>query len=179
MGKDLVKKSVVDSQTGEVIMENSFFYYDGFNEKGFKYRYRADKITVFFDCIPTTLSDNAFLLLYMLAELANEDNMLVYRVTRKSKFSSIIYKPLYKDDIRKRLRFKFGINKFNQAWIELKKHCIKEIQYHEIKAWAINPAIICRCKQVPPWLYDEFSQYLNPYMTNISIKKMQDLLKFD
>lgn len=179
MGKDLIKKTVVDSNTGEVIMENSFFYYDGFNEKGFKYRYRADKITVFYDSIPTTLSDNAFLLLYMMAEIANEDNVLVYRVTRKSRFSSIIYKPLSKDEIKSRLRFKFGINKFNNAWRELKKHCIKEVRYHEYLVWAINPAIICRCKQVPPWLYEEFSQYLNPHMTNISIKKMQDLLKYN
>lgn len=177
MGKDLLRKTVIDPGTGEVILEQSFFYYDGFNDKGFKYRYRADKITVFFDALPSDLSENAFLLLYMLAEMANPDNVLVYRVSRKSKFSSIIYKPLSKDDIREKLRFKMGINRFNNAWMELKKHCIKEIKYYDYKVWAINPAFICKCKQVPPWLYEEFATYLSPYMTNISLKKMNDLLK--
>ena len=178
MGKNIIKKSIIDPNTGEIIKENNFLSFDGFNEKGYKYRYRSESINIFFDSIPSTLSKEAFLLLYMLAEIANEDNVLVYRVTRKSKFSTIIYKPLDKDGIMKMLKWKYGQNKFDKYWNELKKHCIKKIRYHEYLVWAINPAIISRCKYIPAWLYDEFSIYMNPYLPKMAIKKYQDLLKF-
>ena len=178
MGKNIVKKSIIDSDTGELIKENTFMYYDGFNDKGYKYRYRANSIKIFSDSIPSTLSESAFLLLYMLTELANEDNVLVHRVTRKSKFSNVIYKPMDKEHIMNNLRYKYGKNKFDKCWNELKKHCIKKIRYHEYLVWAINPAVFSRCRQVPPWLYDEFKIYMNPHLSNLAIKKYQDLLKY-
>lgn len=179
MGENIVKKTLIDSKTGEVLKEKSFFSYDGFNDKGYKYRYRSDHIRYYFDAVPSTLSKEALLLLFMIAELANDENVLVYRVTRKSKFSTIIYKPMDKEEILLRLKYKYGQNKFDRCWNELRKHCIKRIKYNNVWAWAINPAIISRCKQVPPWLYDEFSTYMNPYLTPLAIKKYQDLLKFD
>lgn len=177
MGNDLIRTTRIDPETGEIINQKSFFYYDGFNEKGYKYRNKAVKVTVFPDCIPTTLSKEAFLLLYMITEIANDENVLVYRITRKSKFSTIIYKPMDKLDVMERIRFKYGKNKFDKYWNELKKHCIKKVQYHECNAWVINPAIINKCRQIPPWLYDEFDIYLNPYIPKTAIKKYQSLLK--
>ena len=180
MGKDIVRNAVIDPNTGEVISEKTYIHYDGFNDKGYKYRFRTEgTIKVYPDSIPVTLSEGAFSLLYMLAEMANLDNVLVYRIERKSKFSTIIYKPLDKDDIRGKLRWKWGIVKFDKYWKELRKHCIKQVRYHQYLVWAINPAVISKCPQIPPWLYDEFSLYLNPYMSKRAIKKMQNLLKFD
>lgn len=178
MGNNIIKKTTIDGETGEILHQSNFFYYDGFNTKGYKYRYRADYIRYYFDAVPSTLSAQAFLLLMMMAELCNNENVLVYRVTRKSKFSSIIYKPMRKEDIAKRLRYKYGINKFERYWKELKKHCIKQVKYYNTTAWAINPSIISRCKEIPPWLYDEFKEYLNPYLTKNAINKFQRLLKF-
>ena len=176
-GKNLVRNTIIDPNTGEILKEKAFVHYDGFNDKGYKYRYRTHgSIVVYPDTIPVTLSEKAFRLLYMLAEIANEDNVLVYRVKIKSRFSDIIYKPLDKDQVRERLRWKIGENAFDKYWKELKKHCIKRVQYHEYLAWALNPAIINKCPQIPPWLYAEFSEYLNPYMTKLSIKKMQNML---
>ncbi len=100
----------------------------------------------------------------------NEDNVLVTRVPRKSKFSSIIYKPMDKDEIRERTRFRYGKNKFDKAWSELNKHCLKKIQYYNYQAWAVNPSIIIKCKYVPFWLYDEFKSYMNPFLTATTIK---------
>lgn len=178
MGHTLVKKTIIDPDTGEVLKNDAFFYYDGFTDKGYRYRNKQDnKITFFPDTIPTTLSEKAFLLLCMLVEIANEDNMLVYRVERKSKFSSIIYKPLDKSDIAKRLRWKWGINKFDKYWNELKKHCIKKVRYYDYIAWAINPAIINRCKAIPAWLYEEFAVYMNPHLTKNAILKYQNMIK--
>lgn len=176
MGKDIIKKTMVDGDTGEVLREYAFFSYDGFNDKGYKYRYRANKIQYFFDTVPTDLSKDAFLLLIMLAEIANEDNMLVYKLKRKSKFSNILYKPMQRDEMIKAVRYKLGENKFDQCFRELKKHCIKKIKYHEYLTWAINPAYICKCKQVPPWLFEEFRSYLTPYMSKTAIRKMEALL---
>lgn len=178
MSKNILKKTIIDPETGELIKESSYVYFDGFNGKGYKYRSKYDgTIQVFPDTVPTTLSEGGFILLYMLAEIANEDNMLVYRVQRKSKFSTIIYKPLDKEEIKQRLRWKWGINKFDKYWNELKKHCIKKIRYHEYMCWAINPAVINKCKYVPDWLYDEFSIYMNPYLSKYAINKYQNLLK--
>lgn len=178
MGKDIARTTIIDPYTGEIIREKTFVHYDGFNEKGYKYRYRSGgTIKVYPDSIPGSLSEKAFILLYMLAELANEDNVLVYRVDRKSRFSSIVYKALDKESIREKLHWKWGINKFDKAWLELRKHCIKKIRYHQYLVWAINPAVVSKCSQIPPWLYDEFAIYLNPYMSKMAIKKMQNRLK--
>lgn len=176
MGKYINKKMTIDSETGEIIKTVNWFGYDGFNEKGYNYRKSAQFLRVYYDAIPSNLSEAAFLLLEMIAELANEDNMLVYKVDRKSKFSNIIYKPLDKDDIFDRIRYKYGKNKFDRCWKELTKHCIKKIQYTTCKAWAINPAIISKCKRVPYWLYEEFKEYMNPYLSAFAIKKFHDIL---
>lgn len=177
MGKDIKKQVLVDGETGEVLRESSFFNYDGFNDKGFKYRYRHDYIREYWDSIPSNLSEGAYLLLIMLGEICNDENVLVRRVDRKSKFSSIIYKPLTKEEIRSRLRYKYGENKFDRCWTELKKHCVKLVQYYEYKVWAINPAYVSRCKQVPDWLYDEFKEYMMPHMTKLAVQKFENRLK--
>lgn len=179
MGTDIIKKTRIDGETGEIIKETKFFSYNGFNDRGYKYRYRGDYIRYYFDAVPATLSEGAFLLLIMLTEICNEENVLIYRIKRKSKFSSIIYKPMSKEDIVERIRYKYGINKFEKYWKELRKHCIKQVNYYNIKAWAINPAIFSRCKEIPAWLYDEFKEYLNPYMTNLAINKFQQILKYE
>lgn len=178
MGNNVIKKTIIDGSTGEVLKEKSFFSYDGFNDKGYKYRYRADYIRYYWDAVPAGLSEGAFMLLIMLTEICNDENVLVYRIERKSKFSKIIYKPMDKEEIRKRLRYKYGKNKFDKCWQELKKHCVKQIEYYDTKVWAINPAIFSRCKQIPPWLYDEFKEYLMPYMSNLAINKFQQLIKY-
>lgn len=43
----------------------------------------------------------------MLAEIMNDENMLVYRVKRKSKFRKIVFKPYDKEELRERIRYKF------------------------------------------------------------------------
>ena len=167
------KKVVLDSETGEILKENSWFGYDGFNNKGYKYRNRAVFIKYFFDSIPDNLSEGAWTLLFMIAELMNEDNVLVYRVERKSKFSKILYKPYDKDDIRERVRYKFGINKFDKCWRELTKHCLKRVKYYDYVVWAVNPSIINKCRQIPFWLYEEFKDYIDPHLSSSTLKKMQ------
>lgn len=177
MGNNVVVRTTLDGNTGEVIKEKKFFSFDGFTEKGYKYRYRAGRIQIFPDTIPDSLSGDAFQLLYMLAELANDEGVLVYRVTRKSKFSEIIYKPLYREEIMRRLRWSYGHNKFDKCFRELKKHCIKKVPYYNTTAWCLNPAIVMIGRGViTPFMYDEFKLYLNPYMSRGAIKKMQDLL---
>lgn len=175
MGNYINKKTVIDSETGEIVKEMNWFGYDGFNDKGYKYRRNACFIRYYFDALPNNLSKDALFLLFMIAELMNEENVLVYRVKRKSKFSSIIYKPMTKDDIAERVRFHYGINKFEKCWRELIKHCLKRIEYKDDTfVWAVNPSIISKCKQIPIWLYEEFKDYMNPFLTAITIKKLQD-----
>lgn len=151
----------------------------GFTDKGsYKYRYRnPNNITVYWDALPSGLDDKCFLLLMMLASLADGNNVLSRRVSRKSKFSTIVYKPMDKEDIRDSLKWKFGENKFDKCWTELKKHCIKQIKYYDDRLfWVINPAFVNRCRSVPYWLYKEFSVYMNPYMTKLAINKMHDII---
>lgn len=174
MGQLINKKTVIDSETGEIVKQKSWYAYDGFNEKGYKYRRKADFIRFYFDSIPDNLSESALLLLIMLAEICNEENVLIKRVKRKSKFSNIIYKPMDKEDIMERIRFKYGLNKFDRCWKELCKHCIKRIQYHDYLVWAINPSVVSRCKQIPIWLYEEFQETLNPHLSAITLKKFQE-----
>lgn len=174
MGQYINRKTIIDSETGEIMKENNWIGYDGFNEKGYKYRHRATHIKYFFDSIPDNLSEAAWTLLLMIAELMNEDNVLVYRVERKSKFSSIVYKPYDKDEIRKRTRYKYGENKFDKCWKELTKNCLKRIEYYDYVVWAVNPAVINKCKQVPFWLYNDFKEFMNPHLSATTIKKLQN-----
>lgn len=173
MGKYINKSTMIDEDTGEIVRENSWFGYDGFTDKGYKYRNRQVHIKYFFDSLPNNLSEGAWTLLQMIAEIMTEDNVLVYRVKRKSKFSSIIYKPYDKEEIRKRTRYIYGINKFNKCWGELTKHCLKQVRYYNYLVWAVNPAVINKCRTIPFWLCDEFKEYMYPYMTAASIKKLQ------
>lgn len=176
MGRYINKKMVVDEETGELIKQVNWYGYDGFNEKGYRYRKSADYIRYYFDTIPQDLSESSFYLLLMLAELANEENALVYRVERKSKFSNIIYRPYDKTELRDKVRCKYGRNKFNECWNELTKHCLKKVQYKSFQAWVINPAMISKCKVLPYWLYDEFEQYINPYLSASAINKFHNKL---
>lgn len=174
MGHYINRKTVIDSETGEIMKENNWIGYDGFSDKGYKYRHRAVHIKYFFDSIPNNLSEAAWLLLIMIAEIMTEDNVLVYRVKRKSKFSSIIYKPYDKEEIRKRTRFIYGQNKFDRCWSELNKHCLKKIRYYDYMVWAVNPAVINKCREIPYWLCDEFKDYMTPHLTATTIKKLQN-----
>lgn len=174
MGKYINKSTMIDEDTGEIVKEKSWFGYDGFSDKGYKYRNRQVHIKYFFDSIPNNLSEEAWTLLMMIAEIMTEDNVLVYKVKRKSKFSSIIYKPYDKEEIRTRTRYIYGMNKFDRCWRELTKHCLKKVRYYDYLVWAVNPAVINKCRIVPFWLCDEFKEYMQPHMTAASIKKMQN-----
>ena len=174
MGNLINKKTIIDAETGEILREKNWIGFDGFNENGFQYRRKSVFIRYYWDTLPDNLSENAMLLLFTIAELMNEENMLVYRIKRKSKFSDVIYKPMEKEDIRQRTRFKFGENRFDKAWSELNKHCLKRIRYHEYLCWAVNPSVLCKCNYVPFWLYEEFKTYMNPHLTATTIKKLDN-----
>lgn len=172
MGRYINRSVMIDPETGEVVKENEWLGYDGFSEKGFKYRNRQVHIKYFFDSMPGNLSEAAWMLLLMIAEIMNEDNVLVYRVERKSKFSTIVYKPYDKEEIRLRTRFVYGINKFDRCWTELNKHCLKKVRYYDYMVWAVNPAIVNKCREIPYWLCDEFKEYMTPHMTPMAVSKM-------
>lgn len=174
MGNYINRQTIIDSETGEILRDKTWLGYDGFNTKGYNYRRRALSIRYFFDALPCNLSKDEFLLLFLVAELANEENVLVYRVDRKSKFSTILYKPMDKEYISEHIRFKYGMNKFDRCWRNLTKHCLKRIKYHDMTVWAINPSVICKCKEVPIWLYEEFQEYMNPFLSASTIKKFQN-----
>lgn len=169
--------TLIDGETGEILKEKTWRQYDGFNAKGYRFRNRALHIKFYFDGLPSNLSKDSFFLLFMIAELMNDNNLLMYKVTRKSKFSSIVYKPMSKEDIRERTRFKYGINKFDTCWKELTKHCLKRIEYYDTTVWAVNPTIFCKCREIPFWLCEEFLNYMTPKMSATAIKKLQDRIK--
>lgn len=74
---------------------------------GYRFRPKTLGLRFFYNAIPQTLSKDAWLLLLMITELMNNENVIVYRVQRKSKFSSILYKPYDKDEIREHVRYRF------------------------------------------------------------------------
>ena len=104
----------------------------------------------------------------------NNDNVLVYKLERKSKFSTITWLPFDKEDIRMRTRYRYGINKFDKCWRELTKKCVKRIKYYNYNVWAVNPSIMIKTKYIPYWLYEEFQDYMNPHLSAITIKKLQN-----
>lgn len=174
MGHYINRKTMIDSETGEVLKESNWIGYDGFSDNGYKYRNRAVHIKYFYDSLPSNLSEGAWVLLFMIAEIMTDENVLVYRVPRKSKFSNNVYRPYDKDEIRARLRYPYGQNKFDKCWRELCKHCLKRVEYYGYLVWAVNPAVINKCKEVPFWLCAEFKSYMTPYLTAATITKLQN-----
>ena len=85
MGKYINKNVIIDPESGEVLKEKFWVGYDGFCEKGYRYRNRALHIRYYFDSLPDNYDSDTLLLLFMIAELMNEENVLVYKVKRKSK----------------------------------------------------------------------------------------------
>ena len=177
MGKIINRKVSIDEETGEIIDEKGWIGYDGFTNKGYQYRRRESCIRYFFDSLPDNLSEASWILLMMIAEIMNEENLLVYRVKRKSKFSTIIYKPYDKDEIAERVRFKYGKNKFDKCWRELCKHCIKRIKYQDFMVWAVNPAVVSRCRTTPYWLCEEFISYMAPHLSAKTLTKLELRIK--
>lgn len=177
MGKFINKNMLIDQESGEVLNEKFWIGYDGFSDKGYRYRAKSVYIRYFFDSLPENYDYESLFLLFMISELMNEENMLVYRVKRKSKFSNIIYKPLDKEEIRQSLRFKYGINKFKRCWSKLTKYALKQIRYHDYICWAVNPAIFSKCKDVPFWLYEEFQDSMNPHLAASTVKKLQNKVR--
>lgn len=174
MGKYINRKTMIDSETGEVLKQSDWIGYDGFSDNGYKYRNRQTHIKYFFDSIPNNLSSGAWTLLFMIAEIMTTDNVLVYRAKRKSKFSNFIYRPYDKEEIRQRLRYPYGENKFDRCWRELNKHCLKRIEYYGYLVWAVNPAVVNKCKEIPFWLCEEFMDYITPHLSATAITKLKN-----
>lgn len=174
MGKYINRTTMIDPETGEVVRENQWIGYDGFSDTGYKYRNKQIHIKYFFDSLPGNISHDSLFLLFMIAEIMTEDNVLVYKIKRKSKFSTIIYKPFDKEEIRLKTRFIYGINKFDRCWRELNKHCIKRVKYYEYYVWAVNPTVINKCKEIPYWLCEEFKDYMTPHLSAATINKLEN-----
>ena len=174
MGNYVNRHTLIDPDTGEILKDQTWLGYDGFTDKGYAYRRRSKFTRYYPDAIPDNLDKNDMLLLFMLAELANDENMLVYKVKRKSKFSNIIYKPMDKEYIQDHLRFHYGDNKFQKSWSHLIRHCVKRFEYRGNFTYGLNPAVISNCQYIPIWLYEEFQEYINPYLSATAIKKFQN-----
>jgi len=177
MGNYINKHTLVDGDTGEILQQKEYINYDGFSENGYAYRPRVSSVKFFSDSLPDNISCEAWTLLMMIAEVMNDDNVLIQRVKRKSKFSDIIYLPLTTDEIRERTRFVYGKNKFFRCWYQLRKHCIKKVKYHDTTCWCVNPAVVMKSKYIPIWLYAEFYQYLDPHISSTSLKKIKAKLE--
>lgn len=177
MSKIVNRKLSIELETGEILNEKNWIGYDGFTKDGYQYRRRSIFIRYYFDAIPENLSESSWQLLLMIAELMNEENLLVYRVERKSKFSTIIYKPYSREEIAERVRYKFGWNKFRRCWQELSKHCLKRVKHKDYVVWAVNPAVISKCRAIPLWLCAEFMSYLEPFLSAKTIQRMQEKIK--
>ena len=177
MGEYINKKVQIDAETGEIMDEKYWLGYDGFSEKGYKYRNRAVHIRYYFDSLPDNYDESTWTLLFLIAELMTEENMLVYRVKRKSKFSNIIYKPMDKEYIKEHIRFKYGRHRFDRCWSVLRKSALKQIRYHQYLCWAVNPSIISKCRDVPYWLYDAFKEYMNPHLSAKAVQKLNRKVK--
>lgn len=75
------------------------------------------------------------------------------------------------------LDINFGINKFDRCWGELNKKCLKYVQYYNTYAWAVNPAIATKSYELPYWLYFEFQDSLNPFLSANTISRLQEKVK--
>lgn len=171
----VIKTSVIDPQTGEVLSDKKYVTWNGWKNDSFKYRSKASFVKMYLD-MEWDLTAPELRLFLMLCKMADTNNLLIIRADKwYTKYFGKKYRPLNKEEILENLPVKMSLNTFNKLWKKLREKYVKKIKVDGESVWAINPAFANKAIYIPLFLYLPFKQWLDPYLSDATIKKFKNL----
>lgn len=168
----IVKTSVVDPQTGEILSDKRFVSWSGWKNNAYKYRIKSSPVKFYMD-MEWTLSGPEWNLFMMLCKMIDSNNLFIQRVHATSKYWGKRYEILTKQTIFENLPKKMAISTFNRAWAKLNGTYIKRIRVENNLVWAVNPAFASRTDYIPLFLYIPFKDWLKDYISDSAKKKFE------
>ena len=172
---DVIKKiTAIDADTGEIYYENKWKTFNGWTEKGYKYRYRYDALKFYPDNMPQ-LPPNIMKVFFLICNLMNEDNLLIEKTKNATKYSAPEIRALTMEEIRERLAYPISEYSFKKAWKAITPRHIKRIKFQGKWIWAVNPSFANRCRYIPVWLWYEFQQDLNPKLGASNVARYKNM----
>jgi hypothetical protein len=176
---EVINKTVaVDVETGEIYYQRSWAGFNGWTEKGYKYRNKYYPVQFYPDTIPKLLP-NTLKIFFYICMLMNEDNLLLERKAAKDKYSSPKIIPYTVEEIWEKLDYRFSMYSFKKAWQELTPKYVRKIKIYGKGIWAVNPAFANRTKYLPVFLWKEFSVDINNKLSKQVISRFQNLALVD
>lgn len=168
----IVKTSVVDPQTGEILTNRKFVDWSGWKDNCYRYRPRSKPVKFYMD-IEWNLNGPEWNLFMMLCKMIDTNNLFIKRIHTSNKYFGKRYEIMTKDDIFENLPKKISRSTFNRAWNKLNGTYIKRIKVDKNLVWAVNPAFACRLDYLPLFLYIPFRDWIDQYITEVAKKKFE------
>lgn len=165
--------TAIDPDTGEIVNTGKKVRWNGWKDNAYRYRYKAPYVRIFFDA-NYDLKKQELALFWEICRLMNKDNLLVRKVQKEKYSKSAEYEPLTRDDIFEEVTF--SRSTFMRAWKKLNGKYIKKIKVESMKVWAVNPAFAMKGDYLEPFLYENFEEYLCPFLSQITRSKFNSIL---
>lgn len=173
---DIINKvTSIDANTGEIYYERQTKGFNGWSDKGYKFRYRYSGLVFYPDNLPL-IEPNIFKVYFQICTLMNEENLLIQLKKTNNKYKAPELIPLTIDDIIEKIPYKISSYAFKKAWQQIVPRYIKRIKFNGKKVWAVNPAFANRCRYLPPFLWNEFKEDLNEKLGVYNIKRYENMV---
>ena len=171
----VIKTSVIDPQTGEVLSDKKYVKWNGWKNDAFKYRGKATCVKLYMD-MDWDLNGSEMNLLLMLCKMADTNSLLIMRTDKwYQKYFGKVYKSMTKEEMLENLPKKMNLTTFNRLWRKLNGKYVKKIKVDGESVWAINPAYASKITYLPLFLYLPFKDDIDPFLSDATIKKYKSL----
>lgn len=167
----------IDEETGEIYYEKNFKSFDGWNDKGYRFRGRYNAIKFYPDNM-VKVEPNIIKIFFLICNIMNEDNLLV-TIKKGNKYTGPEITPYTVEEIRENLPYCVSEYSFKKAWKALVPRYIRKIKLEGKNIWAVNPAFANRCIYVPPFLWENFKEDMNKFISNNNIKRYNNMYLTD
>lgn len=168
------KTTSVDADTGEIYYERQWKSFNGWNDEGYKYRYRYNSLKFYPDMLPR-VDPNILKVFFMICCITNEDNLLAYKTKSRSKYKKPELHIYTTEEIWEHLPYKISKYSFKNAWSKLVPRYIRKIKVEDKRIWAVNPAYANRCSTVPLFLFSAFKDDMKEKLGTFNYKRYCDM----
>lgn len=172
---EIIKKiRSIDTETGEIYFEKEWHSWNGWSDKGYKYRYRYSAVKFYPDNLPL-LEPNVLKIFFDICSIMNEENLLLEKKRPKDKYSGPKITPYTVSDIWEKLPHRFSEYSFKKAWQKITPKYIKKIKVFGKSIWAVNPAFANRTMYLPLFLWKEFKDDLSQKLSTSIVKRYENM----
>lgn len=171
----IIKTSVVDPNTGEVLSDRKYVSWSGWKNDSYKYRNTAG--IRLFDDMDWDLNGSDLRILLLLCKIMNDSNLLIKKADKwYENYFGKRYIALTKEEIYENLPGKnMSWSTFMRTWKKLTGKYVKKIKVQDYMVWAVNPAYAMKSSYLPLYLYVPFKEWIDPFLTEATKKKFESI----